>query len=466
MDTLFAAITARLEAILPSAMGPSGNHVAIGPITWVDVVTVLIYLACAVVANVVVAFYVGRRSKSSASRRALVHHQLFAALGKPLYILIWIYGAYLAATPILAKLTPDDALEDARHFMNFALDIGAFWMVFWFLFRAARALEARLALWASATPSKTDDLIVPMLGSTLRVMVIVVAIIVGLPMLGLPPQFGGAISKLTSIVLIASVAVLLIRAVGIFQRLVFARFDITAADNLRARKVYTQLHVISQVIYVFIGIFTVSAILMLFDEVRQVGTSLLASAGVLGVIAGFAAQKTLANLLAGFQIALAQPVRQDDVVVVEGEWGRVEEITLTYIIVRTWDDRRLVLPLMYFIEKPFQNWTRTSAELMGSVFVWVDYSFPVEEARVALKAIIESNDLWDGRFWNLQVSDTGDKAMQLRVLATSADSSKSWDLRCQIRERLIAFIQRNHPGGQPRLRTDITRSTFDEVASR
>jgi small-conductance mechanosensitive channel len=460
VDTLFVAITARLEAILPSAMGSSANHVAIGSITWVDVVTVLIYFTCAIILNGVVAWYVGRRSKGLASRPAQVNHQLFAALGKPLYILIWIYGTYLAATPILVKMTPANGLEDAQRFMNIVLDIGAFWMVFWFLFRATRALESRLALWASATPSKTDDLLVPMLGSTLRVMVIVVAIIVGLPMLGLPPQFAGLVSKLTSIVLIVSVAILLIRAVGIFQRVVFARFDITAADNLRARKVYTQLHVISQVIYVAIGIFAVSAILMLFDEVRQVGTSLLASAGVLGVIAGFAAQKTLANLLAGFQIALAQPVRQDDVVVVEGEWGRVEEITLTYIIVRTWDDRRLVLPLIYFIEKPFQNWTRTSADLMGSVFVWVDYSFPVDEARLALKTIIESNELWDGRFWNLQVSDAGEKAMQLRVLATAADSSKSWDLRCQIRERLITYIQRNHPKGLPRSRADIASSRY------
>src|ERR1700736_926906 len=252
MDTLLVTIASRLEAILPSAMGPSATHVAIGSITWADVVTVLIYFACAVIVNGFVAWYVGRRSKGSAWRPVQVHHQLFAALGKPLYILIWIYGTYLAATPILLKLAPADGLTDARHVMNFALDIGAFWMVFWFLFRATRALEARMALWASATPGKTDDLLVPMVGSTLRVMVIVLAIIVGLPMLGLPPQFAGVVSKLTSIVLIVSVAAVLSRAVSIFQRVVFARFDITAADNLRARKVYTQLHVFSRVIYVSI----------------------------------------------------------------------------------------------------------------------------------------------------------------------------------------------------------------------
>jgi small-conductance mechanosensitive channel len=143
-------------------------------------------------------------------------------------------------------------------------------------------------------------------------------------------------------------------------------------------------------------------------------------------------------------------------VVVEGEWGRVEEITLTYVIVHIWDDRRLVLPLSYFIEKPFQNWTRTSASITGSVLLWVDYSFRVEEARNALKDIIENSPLWDRRFWNLQVSDASEKTLQLRVLATSADSSKSWDLRCEIREKFMDFIQRQHPESLPKLRAELT----------
>jgi small-conductance mechanosensitive channel len=215
------------------------------------------------------------------------------------------------------------------------------------------------------------------------------------------------------------------------------------------------VHVIGRVVYVVIGVFAVACILMLFQEVRHVGTTLLASAGIVGIIAGVAGQKSLANLFAGFQIALAQPIREDDVVVVEGAWGRIEEITLSYVVVHVWDDTRLVLPLSYFIEKPFQNWTRTSSALLGSVFVWVDYSFPVEEGRKALKQIIEASPLWDRRFWNLQVSDATEKTMQLRVLATSSDSSKSWDLRCEIREKFIAFIQQRHPQSLPLVRAQV-----------
>ena len=201
----------------------------------------------------------------------------------------------------------------------------------------------------------------PLLGKSLRVIVPVVGIIFALPILNLPPEYSGVLAKGTSILLIVAVAVILFQAVDICEKAVLTKFDITAADNLRARKVYTQVHVISKVIYVIIALFTVASILMLFEEVRHVGTSMLASAGIVGIIAGIAAQKPLANLFAGFQIALAQPMRQDDVVIVEGEWGRVEEITLTYVVVHIWDDRRMVLPLSYFIENPFQNWTRTSA---------------------------------------------------------------------------------------------------------
>jgi small-conductance mechanosensitive channel len=456
MDTLLALITRQLELGAAALGGPVMEQAVSGSVTRADIAIVGLYLMAAVLLNLTVAVFLRKRPKSATPGSVpFWRRHVMAALGKPLYILIWIYGLYFAATPLLMKLEPDDELMAVRRAMDMIFDCGAFIAVFWFLFRATRVLEAHFATWASLTASRIDDLLVPLLGISLRVVVVIVGLSLGLPLLGLPAQYASALGKLTSITFILAAAVLLSRAVSISQSVVLNRFDITAADNLRARKVYTQIHVISRVIYVTISVITVAAVLMLFDEVRHVGTSLLASAGIVGIIGGFAAQKTLANVFAGFQIALAQPVRQDDVVVVEGEWGRVEEITLTYVIVHIWDDRRLVLPLSYFIEKPFQNWTRTSAALMGSVFVWVDYTFPVEEGRTALKDIIENSPLWDRRYWNLQVSDASDRTMQLRVLATSADSSKSWDLRCEIREKFIAYIQRAHPAGLPRVRAEI-----------
>ncbi len=195
---------------------------------------------------------------------------------------------------------------------------------------------------------------------------------------------------------------------------------------------------------------------------RRLGTSILASAGIVGIIVGFAAQRTIANLFAGFQLAMTQPIRLDDVVIIEGEWGRVEEVTLTFVVVRIWDERRLVVPLNYFIEKPFQNWTRVSAELLGSVFVWADYSLPVERLRSDVKDIVSSCPDWDGRFWNVQVTEANERAMQIRVLATAADSGKAWNLRCEIRERLIALIQRNHKDALPKLRADVSNESPPE----
>jgi small-conductance mechanosensitive channel len=288
------------------------------------------------------------------------------------------------------------------------------------------------------------------------VIVPVVGIIFALPLIGLSQAYAGVIARGSSILLIGAVAWILVQLVHLGEKAVLAKYDITAADNLQARKVYTQVHVISKTLYVIIAIFTVASILMLFEEVRRFGTSLLASAGVIGIIVVFAAQRTIANLFAGFQLAMTQPIRIDDVVIVEGEWGRVEEITLTYVVIHIWDDRRLVVPLSHFIEKPFQNWTRVSAELLGSVFVWVDYGLPLDAARKAVQQIVEASPLWDRRFWNLQVTDATERAMQIRVLATAADSSKAWDLRCEIREKLIAHIQKHHPQSLPLLRTEIS----------
>jgi small-conductance mechanosensitive channel len=229
---------------------------------------------------------------------------------------------------------------------------------------------------------------------------------------------------------------------------------VDVADNLQARSIHTQARVISRVLIAMVIVIGLSSILMSFPNVRQVGMSLLASAGVLGLVAGIAARPVLGNLIAGLQIALGQPIRIDDVVIVEGEWGVIEEIQSAYVVVRIWDDRRLVVPLQYWVEKPFQNWTRKSAQLTGTVSLWVDYRMPLAPLREQLQRACAESPHWDGRLALLQLVEAGERAMQVRALVTAADAGQAWDLRCHVREALVDFVQREYPQYLPRLRID------------
>jgi small-conductance mechanosensitive channel len=354
-----------------------------------------------------------------------------------------------------------ESTQQVQSLLGTGLDLGGFALLFWLVFRLTRVLDRHLGQWAARSSNKLYNLLFPLIGASLRRLLPVLGVMFSLPLVRLPARYLALLDKATSIFLIAAMALIAFQVVKTFERALLLRYDLEASDNLRARTVYTQVKVIGKMLDVVVALLAVASILMLFSEVRHVGASLLASAGIVGIIAGVAAQKTLANLLAGFQIALAQPIRQDDVLVVEGEWGRVEEITLTYVVLHIWDDRRMVLPLTYFIEKPFQNWTRVSAQLLGAIKIWVDYSFPVEAGRRALKQIIEEQPLWDRRFWNLQVTDADAKAMQLRILVTAGDSSAAWDLRCAVREQFIDFIQREHPHVLPRVRAELIGESGD-----
>ncbi len=261
--------------------------------------------------------------------------------------------------------------------------------------------------------------------------------------------------RLISIGFIVAVTWLLVSSVLVMRDLILSRYDVTARDNLKARAVHTQVKVLVKIALVIIGIVAAGCLMMIFDNIRQLGVSLLASAGVMGIIVGLAAQRTIATVLAGLQIALTQPIRIDDVVIVEGEWGRIEEITLTYIVVRIWDLRRLVVPVTHFLEKPFQNWTRVSAELLGTVFIYADYSVPVDALREELQRILNDSPRWDGKVWSLQVTNATEKAVECRALMSAADSSAAWDLRCEVRERLLAFLQGNYPHSLPKVRAEL-----------
>lgn len=294
-----------------------------------------------------------------------------------------------------------------------------------------------------------------LLKSPLRFLVPALCISFVIPFLRLPEKASGFIGHFIQVLLIALFGWLAIKIVSIVRDALLGHYDFNARDNVRARGMHTQMRLIANIIDVVVVVLTVSFALMSFAEVRQIGASILASAGIVGIVIGFAAQKTLGNLIAGIQIALAQPIRLDDVVVIENEWGWIEEITLTFVVVRIWDLRRLVVPISYFLEKPFQNWTRTSADLLGTVFIYTDYTVPVKDVRNELTRILQNCPMWDKKVNVLQVTNATDKTVELRALMSAADSPTAWDLRCEVREKLLEFLQQRFPECLPRIRIEM-----------
>ena len=262
----------------------------------------------------------------------------------------------------------------------------------------------------------------------------------------------GHISTLLLIFAVTWSCIVMLRS---FKSGLMRKYDITADDNLNARRVYTQFTILERVVIFIMVVFAIGIALMSFDNIRTIGISFLTSAGIAGIILGFSAQKMLGTLVAGIQIAITQPIRMDDVVIVEGEWGWIEEINLTYVVVRIWDKRRMVLPTTYFIEKPFQNWTRTTSEILGTVFIYTDFHMPVDALRTELTRLLNTTPLWDGNVNVLQVTNATETGMEIRALMSSKNSPTSWDLRVFIREKLITFIQQNYPECLPRTRIEM-----------
>jgi small-conductance mechanosensitive channel len=293
------------------------------------------------------------------------------------------------------------------------------------------------------------------IGGPLYILLPLIVLSVVFEIIDIPQEILDAFKRVMSVLFVITASWLFAKLTFVLEDIIMNRFRIDVKDNLKARKIYTQLQFFKRGVIIAISIIALAIILMSFDKVRQLGTAILASAGVLGIVIGFAAQRTLANLIAGLQIAIAQPFRIDDVVVIEGEWGRIEEITLTYVVVRIWDLRRLVLPITYFLEKPFQNWTRETARLLCTVFIYTDYTVAVEEIRSELHRILGASEYWDGEVWNLQVTNSSERCVELRALMSVQDASTGWNLRCEVREKLLGYLQSNHPGSLPKLRADI-----------
>ncbi len=303
-----------------------------------------------------------------------------------------------------------------------------------------------------------------------RLLVPVLAILVVLPAVeSFSPVDIDPLRHVMSLVFITVVVWMLLAALSAAEEFVKCSHSLESEDNYSARRAYTQVTVLKRAAAAFVVLVGISLALMTFPRVRQLGTSLLASAGAAGLIIGLAARPILENLIAGVQIALTQPFNIDDVVIIEGEWGWIEEIRTTYVVVRIWDQRRLIVPLAKFIQEPFQNWTRRTAQILGTVFVHVDYTVPVPAVREELDRIVRSTSKWDGRVCVLQVTNATERTVELRALVSAGNSPAAWDLRVYVREKLIEFLQRDYPHALPRSRvevaTDFTGDAYHEKSA-
>lgn len=333
--------------------------------------------------------------------------------------------------------------------------------------RAASGLfVAALRRWSKKTDTIIDDAFARHVHRPLKWLGPIVFADVVLPVTDLPHGWTSTLRHIVLILMISMGGWVLVKCTRVVEDVVNERFKVDVRDNLHARAIHTQMRAFRNIASFSIVIITLAFVLMTFSKVRQVGAGLLASAGLAGVVLGFAAQKSLGTILAGIQIALTQPIRVEDVVIVEGEWGTIEEITLTYVVVQIWDFRRLIVPISYFIEKPFQNWTRVSAKLLGTVNLYFDYAVPVEALREELKRILDASEYWDKQTWGLQVTDATEHSLLVRPLMSAADSGKAWNLRCEVREKLIAFVQKNYPECLPRHRAELDAKSATVVSKK
>ena len=320
----------------------------------------------------------------------------------------------------------------------------------WIMPTAAAVIAVLLYLFGNAMLKRTLERIrqtiagsAPALGllvMPVRLLFVLIALAGVVYYVRMPGEIKELLTHILSIGSIAGVSWFVLRIFAVIEEVIQQRYRDAGKSSIEARRITTNISLLRKIVNVLVVLLAIAGVLMTFETVRQIGLSILASAGLAGIVIGFAAQRSLQTLIAGIQIAITQPVRLGDIVVVEKETGRVEEITLTYVVVRLWDERRIIVPITWFIDKPFQNWTRSSLELTGAVMLRVAYQVPVDAVRREFERIVDESPLWDKRIARLEVTDSGDVTMELRALVTAANSADLWALRCLVREQLIAFI--------------------------
>jgi len=467
IDGLGHKITAFVDEKFTSYLGNWVNATASFGITWFTLIAcALLIISVLVIERLLRALNRKLMQRISGEEEDVSLPELIlAALARPISLFIWAYGLYAALTPLFQYFRRPDGTNLIQEVAHRITNVAGSALPFWFIFRFIGFLDDALRKKAESTGRTPDRILSTLMSSwrrPLKILFLIVWVRLAVPLFGGPELLITLVNYGFAVALIGAIAWLIIRTTDILEDLVLSRYRIDVKDNLEARKIHTQIRFLKRVIVITVFVVALASMLMLFQKVRQFGASILASAGVMGIVAGLAAQRSIANLLVGIQIAITQPIRVDDVVIVENEWGQIEEITSTYVVVRIWDLRRLILPITYFTEKPFQNWTRTSADLIGTVYLYADYTIPVEEVRQELYRIVKDSELWDGKVWALQVTDAKQRTIELRAIVSAANASAAWNLRCEVRERLIIFIQKNYPESLPKFRAELSRDNLEE----
>jgi small-conductance mechanosensitive channel len=317
-----------------------------------------------------------------------------------------------------------------------------------FVFIALKRMAAR-------DHSLLEDSITRHCGAPFRLVFPLLALDIAIPSLNIRVAADDLVQHVIALLLIGGVAWLIDRVMLVAEDLLIQRFRLDVPDNLRARRVRTQFEVFRRVASVAVFVIALGIALTTFQWATTLGGTVLASAGIVGLVGSLTARPTIENMVAGLQIALTEPIRLEDVVIANGEWGQIEDITTTYVVLRTWDLRRVILPILYFIQTPFENWTRKTTDLMAYVYLYLDYSMPIEPLRLEFTRILTGSPRWDKKINVLQVSDASERTIQVRALMSAADSGSAWDLRCEMREKLLEFVQKNYPQCLPRNRNEL-----------
>ena len=380
---------------------------------------------------------------------------LLAESIQPLTLLVWIFGLYAAVGLVVRDLGHAPTAQKVLDVMGISIWAGFLVALLWLVHRGSRHIESFGSRMFIPGESRWGRVVIPHIAKTVRRVLPLVVLIFGIPLIPFAPDVRGIADNVVALLVIGAGALILLQFVRAAEEFILAQYDDDTAQPYQARRIRTQVTVLRKIVVVVISVFTLASMLMVFESVRQFGASILASAGIAGIVIGLAAQRSIGTLLAGFQVALTRPIRIDDVVIVENEWGRIEDITLTFVIVAIWDQRRLILPITYFMEHPFENWTSTSSDILGTVFFHVDYTMPIEPLREELDRILAKSTYWDGRLRSILVTDAKENTLQVRAMASAADGDQAWFLRCELREKLVDFVQKNYPESLPRLRAEL-----------